>query len=110
MWEIMLILLFMTALIVTLLVIFDDYGIYWNTVLSWTAIIIWTILAFSQLAIFIPYEMYNSDLNMTLTGYHKFYDPSAIPLMYLFNFFSIAIFIHWFGLVIFPALKQRWMR
>ena len=109
MWEMMLILLFMMVLIVTLLLILDDYGLYWNTILCWTAIIIWVILSISQLEIFIPYQMYNPTTNITITGYHKFYDPSAYPLTYLFSFFAVVVFIYWLGAILYPALKQRWL-
>jgi len=118
------VLLFITALIFTLLSYWMHFGLkevllkkYGNFILVFTifvlvSTVIWFILASAVIEIEIPYQFYNSTGNFTVTGYQVYGDSTAVSLVYLFQMFAVIQIVFGVGSIpfyVFDYFKRRYM-
>lgn len=102
--------LFVVCIILTLLCIEFDLGIFWNTGFITMSIILWYLLAASIMQIEIPYQMYNGTSGNIETGYHTFSSPVSPYIVYLFTAFGSIMMIYFIGYILGPAIAKKWMR
>lgn len=104
------IMLLVIAVLLTLITIFEDLGIYWNSMFIITSIIIFLTLGASVMDIESPYSIYNATSGNIETNYHTTQSSVAPYLSYLFMFFAIAMVIYFVGYILGPAIMKKWMR
>jgi len=104
------IMLLVLTIILTLMSIEFDLGIFWNITFITISMILWLLLAASIQEIEIPYQMYNATSGNIETGYHIFSSPISPYLMYLFFMFAAIMLIYFVGYILGPAIMKKWMR
>ena len=104
------ILLLVFAVIILLIVVTNDFGVFWNTVFIMIDIMVWYLLSASVMVIEIPYEIYNVSSSQIETGYHTFTSPISPYLVYFFMMFAVIMMIYFVGYILGPAIYKRWMR
>lgn len=113
MWSVLFIIFIILAFILSLVVIFEDLGFYWNTTLCLTAVFLWLLLASSVLTIEIPYTMYNSSSGNIENGIQLYYMYQGPSMVYLFSLFAIILFVYWVAYLftyVVDRLKEKGIR
>jgi len=107
----MFIMLLVICVLLTLMIIEFDYGIFWNSTLTMIGIVLWFVLAASIMQIEIPYQIYNSTSGNIETGYHMFTSPISPYLVYFFMLFGIIMMIYFLGYILVPIImRNKWVR
>jgi len=104
------IMLLVIGILLLLLIVFEDFGIYWDTIFIMLVIIIMWTLAASVMDIETPYTIYNATSGNIETGYHTTQSSIAPYISYLFMFFGTVMMIYFVGYILGPAIYKKWMR
>jgi hypothetical protein len=104
------IILLVIAILLVLLVVFEDFGIYWDMIFILVSIIIFFTLSASIMDIETPYSLYNATSGNIETGYHTVQSDISPYLSYLFMFFGAVMVIYLVMYFLGPAIAKRWMR
>jgi len=110
MQEFLFIILFMLALLLIFLCVFEDFGIFWNSIFILVDIILWFLLAASIMEIERPYEMYNATSGFIETGYHTFSSPISPYMTYLFSLFGIIMMVYFVMYYFYEISKKKWLK
>jgi len=104
------IMLLVISILLVLLSVEFDLGIYWNTVFIIVSILLFFILAASVMDIESPYSIYNATSGNIETGYHTVQSDVSPYLSYLFMLFGVVMVIYFVGYIFVPAIYKKWMR
>lgn len=104
------IMLLMLAILLMILTISTDFGVFWDIVFIMSSIIIWFTLAVSVMDLESPYTLYNATSGNIETGYHTTQSSVAPYISYLFILFGAVMMVYFVGYILGPAIKKAWMR
>lgn len=104
------IMLLVIAILLLLITIFDDLGIFWNSTFIIISIVIFLTLGASVMDIESPYSLYNATSGNIEEGYHTTQSSVAPYMSYLFMFFAVVMLIYFVAYILGPAIYKRWMR
>lgn len=110
MLESLFIILFVLAILLMLICIEVDWGIFWNSTFIVVDIVLWFLLAASVMEIERPYEMYNATSGFIETGYHTFSSPISPYLTYFFSLFGIIMMIYFVMYYFYEISKKKWLK
>ena len=104
------IMLLVLAILLVLLSVFENFGIFWDTTFLILSIILWFTLGASIMDIESPYTLYNATSGNVETGYHTVQSSVSPYLSYLFMFMGAVMIIYFVGYILGPAIRKKWMR
>ena len=104
------ILLLVIGIILVLLIVFEDFGIFWDTTFILTSILIMFILAISVMDIETPYTLYNATSGNIEEGFHSLQSTTSPFISYFFMMIATIMMIYFVGYILGPAIYKKWMR
>jgi len=98
------------GILLVLLIVFEDFGIFWDTTFILTSILIMFILAISVMDIETPYTLYNATSGAIEEGFHTAQSTTSPFISYFFMMIAVIMMIYFVGYILGPAIYKKWMR